>query len=595
MCFIAPAGSMQHGCSLLVVLTLAATSWVAAQDAQPPAAGAARFDKYVHVVYFTPADRDPLPGFGERLDRILTDIQCFYRKGMARNGYGPLTFPLQRDGDGRLIIHVVRSRGPYGRGEGATTDDIRQQVREALLGKGIDIDREHVIIFQNLLLIEGNKIRTLADYTYGGLGNHVCGTAWVTDHPLEDTLNLDKEEPVLDAHGRELKLCDYVVAEMGGIAHELGHALGLPHDLETPEERETLGIALMGNGNFEYGRERTPQGGKGAFLSKSEATVLSSHPLFKRDTSDINTPLECEFDDVSCTKSDEWLVLSGSVHSNIRPYAVVAYHDPLAVAMDYDASSWVSEIDAQGHFEVRVGELRPGPHELRLRCCCVNGAEQTIEFQYALDDSLNLPAASFRRQFLYRRYIDPAREAPDSAKVLAGLEKLKGEDDRWYRKALVVHRLLTRGAQLLPSPAALGDEVREVWLSAVRWESASVNGAEPTYDGSPDAVPLESAERVHEHGIYAPASSSYAYRLGGKWKRFESYYGLQEWTSGGSVVFVIKCDGQERLRSPTICHTHEGHAELDVRGVERLELIVEDGGDDEWDDNSNWLSPRLSR
>jgi hypothetical protein len=574
------------------VLAGALGAW--GQSSRPATAAEAGFNKYAYIVYFTPKDRDPLPGYRERLDRILTDIQGFYRRGMERNGFGPLTFPLQRDAEGRLIVHVVKSTRAYARGDDAPSDDIREQVKRALRERGIDIDKEHIILFQNLLFIDGNEIRSWANYTYGGLGDHVCGTAWITDHPLEDSLNLDKEEPILDAHGRKLPLCDYVVAEMGGIAHEFGHALGLPHDRETPEERKTLGVALMGNGNFEYGRERTPKGGKGAFLSRSEATILSSHPLFKRNTTDIDIPVKCEFDDMACTRRDGQLVFTGQVHSDIRPYALVAYHDSQLESADYDATSWVSDVDADGRFEVHIGELKPGPYELRLRCCCVNGAFGGIEFRYALHASLDLPAASFRRQFLYQRFVEPAREARDSAQVLAGLGKLKDEDDFWYRKAQMVYSLLTRKPQSLRELAAVGADVREVWLSAVQWESASVWGAKPTCDGTPDAVPLESAERVHAHGLYAHANSRYVYRLGGKWKQFETYYALQNWTPG-SVVFVIRCDGQERLRSLTLHLWNEEHVALDVAGVDKLELIVEDRGNDEWDDDSNWLSPKLTR
>jgi hypothetical protein len=37
------------------------------------------------------------------------------------------------------------------------------------------------------------------------------------------------------------------------------------------------------------------------------------------------------------------------------------------------------------------------------------------------------------------------------------------------------------------------------------------------------------------------------------------------------------------------------YPDLNVTGVDGLELIVEDGGDGEWDDNSNWFSAKLSR
>ena len=78
-------------------------------------------------------------------------------------------------------------------------------------------------------------------------------------------------------------------------------------------------------------------------------------------------------------------------------------------------------------------------------------------------------------------------------------------------------------------------------------------------------------------------------------KKLESDYALQNWVSGGSVVFVIRCYSQERLRTPTVRLWSESHVEADVTGVDKLELIVEDAGDGAWDDEGNWLSPKLWR
>ena len=82
--------------------------------------------------------------------------------------------------------------------------------------------------------------------------------------------------------------------------------------------------------------------------------------------------------------------------------------------------------------------------------------------------------------------------------------------------------------------------------------------------------------------------------LGKKWTTFKTGYGLQA-GAGGSVVFVIKADGSEVFRSDLIRDHLRRDFELDVSGVDSLELITEDGGNGNTSDHSIWVEPELSR
>jgi len=116
----------------------------------------------LHVVYFTPANREPEPRYRERLEAILEDIRAFYRDGMERAGFGPKTFDLARDAEGKLVIHVVKGREPesaYPRSPGgsqsdisdaSTRDKILRESRAELEIAGITPARETILYVCNL-------------------------------------------------------------------------------------------------------------------------------------------------------------------------------------------------------------------------------------------------------------------------------------------------------------------------------------------------------------------------------------------------------------------------------------------------------------
>ncbi len=70
-------------------------------------------ERKLHLVYWTPADRDPAPRHRQRQSTIMTDIRAFYAAEMKRLGFGPLTIGLQENDADLLKIHLVKGRHPY--------------------------------------------------------------------------------------------------------------------------------------------------------------------------------------------------------------------------------------------------------------------------------------------------------------------------------------------------------------------------------------------------------------------------------------------------------------------------------------------------
>ena len=195
---------------------------------------------------------------------------------MEENGHGPLTFDFERDGEGHLRMWEVRGREPaaaYGRNDG---DKVRREVCDALRAEGMEPDRETILIFQ--VLLEGRDGRAVEVGPYAGGGGPGGGTAWVYDDERVDARLLPSREPGGWYNG-PCSIGRFNTHYIGGVAHELGHAFGLPHDSERASERRIRGRSLMGGGNHTYGEELRGEG-PGTFLSPASTLPRSVHPLF---------------------------------------------------------------------------------------------------------------------------------------------------------------------------------------------------------------------------------------------------------------------------------------------------------------------------
>lgn len=215
-----------------VVFGVVASSWLVCTrtDAADAPEGA-----IVHVAYFVPGDREAIPGYVDRLERVMMEVQRFYRDGMASAGYGPKTFALDRDQQGSLKVHLVEGRQPmrdYGRNASGA---VRREVHGALAKRGLDVNGETLVIFELLLEWRGEKAVEVGPYCGGG--NHLSGTAWVYDDRLLDPRQLGSKEPGGYYH-RPCSIGEFNSHYIGGVAHELGHAFGLPHACQRKADRE---------------------------------------------------------------------------------------------------------------------------------------------------------------------------------------------------------------------------------------------------------------------------------------------------------------------------------------------------------------------
>ncbi len=544
------------------------------------------------IAYFVPTDRVPIPGYVDRLDGVMTEVQRFYRDGMQAAGYGPLTFDLPRDTAGKLDVRLVHGKhdmGAYGRGD---SDKVRGEVEAELTTKGIATSQRTLVIFQTLLKWEGSTAVEVGPYVGGG--SHLAGTAWVYDDALLDPRKLGSKEPG-GFYGRPCSVGEFNSHYVGGVAHELGHALGLPH---VAGPRSEPRHSLMGDGNHTYGEELRNEG-SGTYLHPASAMLLARCRPFVGAIEGAEGVSRAELAQLDASFKDSQVVLAGKLEAEPAAFGIVAYDDLVTIPGDYDAKGWVCGVDGSGRFRLAISELQPGPYELRLQVCHTNGGTSGFAYRYEVDSS-NVPDLSaFSDAFLLFQQAMRAFVNGDRGQVESRVVELEARSTAPAELLCKAKHLRTL---LHPDPprslATVPAGQKEVQVSTLSFLTESVGWGVPRRDmvlperNSPCL--LQVGGKFHERGLYAHAPSRYALQLTGEWKRLKSGYGLQD-GHDGSVRFIIRIDGKDIFCSDKIRDHQLRMLDLDLTGASRLEMVVDDAGDGANSDWAVWIAPRLQR
>ena len=568
-------------------------------------AGQPKSNAVLRVVYFHPSDRDPLPNYAERLDRVLNDVSDFYRDGLRRFGFANDGLPLERK-DGRLVLHVVRGKraaSAYTHESGETTT---AEVRDALKGT-VDLDREHVLILYALCRREPDG-RYVFDAPYYGDGssNQRRGLCHAADCELLDPR-------LLTETGKKIIYTEHYYPRfestwarfnswyLGGIAHELGHGLGLPHDAGSDAEQR-FGTSLMGGGNHTY-RQEIWGGGKPSFLSRATALRLVAHPLFTGSNLGRWESPAVGLESLSFSAHGRTLRIEAKNPEGLAPHAVVAYVWPASLGEqeNHSARTYVATMQ-NGACTLELAGLRPDTYRMNVVSLHVNGGFVTREFRLQVDSSGRPDAAALNlawREAFVGRVEQIILTGQPNARSFLTQEAIADAASAEDRRKL---RLLRAVLDPAPPLALAGIAEGRAFLSDVAWTEAQTGWGQPARnhfwfdEKNTVGIFLQLGRQFFDQGLYAHSPSRYAFALDGKWKSFTATVGLRDGAhEQGSAVFTVRGDGRELYRSPLLRVGARAEVKLDVVGVKQLELLAEGGEGHAHNSWAIWADPQVAR
>lgn len=328
----------------------------------------------LNIVYFVPSDLDTLPGYQHRLSKIMLWIRQFYKDEMTRHGYPDKTFGMFVNSDSLVKIITIRgtkpkSAYPYEGGSGAVAEEVNAW---------FDAHPEDNTSDHTLIIIPRYEFKP--DGTASGGPFYGTGKwCYALDYEDFDIQNIGLPD-------------NQFTGWFGGLAHELGHGLNLPHNSEKFSEKSTLGTALMGYGNFTLGRS-------GTLLTAADAAILNANQIFNKDSKIYYDDATAGIDRIhaSYDAGKESIIVSGKLHASNKVNSLACYNDPEGGG-DYNAITWESKIIGTDSFyvEMKTADLQYKAdtlYDLRLRLVHENGIISTFTYNYRFEN--NIPIINF--------------------------------------------------------------------------------------------------------------------------------------------------------------------------------------------------------
>ena len=324
---------------------------------------------FYNIVYFIPKGATARSDSHRRLSEILLNGQEFYRKEMVRNGFGNKTFNLLVDKEkDRVKIDYVEgklnaSAYPYEGGGVKMIEEIEAFYLENPSKKTSD----HILVLSPVANPQNS------DAPYYGLGKWCFAT--------------DYDDMDIQYLGGSSELSSLATTYIGGLLHELGHGLNLPHNKEMASQTNSpdFGTALMGSGNYTYGSKPT-------FLTPASSAILENNQVFNQNNSVYYTGASGKIEGLQASYANGNINISGNLITDVPITSISIYNDPADDDADYDAVSWMAVVE-NNEFDIAmpIAELykkQNTEYVLRLLLNHSNGDISRVSYLYEFRDGV---------------------------------------------------------------------------------------------------------------------------------------------------------------------------------------------------------------
>lgn len=323
----------------------------------------------LNIVYFIPKDATNRINSHKRISEILLHGQQFYKQNMNRYGFTNKTFNLLIDKDkNRVKINYVNGKFnnsyyPYEEGGSKVIEEIEAY----FLANPTEKNSDHTLILMPV------NDQDNPDVPFYGLGR------WC--------FALDYNGMDVQYFGGSSKLSSDATKYIGGLLHELGHGLNLPHNKQKKSEYENpkKGTSLMGAGNYTYGSSPT-------FLTEASCSILNNNQIFNNSENEFYTGASAQIVSIQGNFNNGDLNISGTFQSDIAVNYIGFYNDPAEDNADYDAITWATSVTGNSSFNISmpIDELdkkENTPYILKLSLNHVNGNISNFSYSYRFNNN----------------------------------------------------------------------------------------------------------------------------------------------------------------------------------------------------------------